>query len=101
MSCSRCKELHLRFEIRSPGELAKAIRIIQANLQDGSLEQVPGEGVGVPAEPFLSLSESGPWDDVLLYEFSCRSCGSRFRLSADTYHGRGGDWLPMDEPSTG
>lgn len=101
MSCSRCKDLHLRFAIRSPGELAKAIRIVQAHLKDGTLAQMPREGIGAPPEPFLSLSGSGPWDDFLLYAFLCRFCGSRFRLSADTYHGRGGDWLPTDEPSTG
>ena len=101
MSCPRCKELHLRFEIRSPGELAQAVRIVQANLKDETLEQVPREGLGVSTKPFPSLSETGPWDDVLLYEFSCRSCGARFRLSADTYHGQGGDWMPVDEPSTG
>jgi hypothetical protein len=96
MSCERCDELHQLIEIRSPGELAKAIRVIQANIEDGTLEQTQRADVGASTTPFRSVPDSGPWDDILLYEFACRSCSSRFRLSADTYHGRGGEWRSVD-----
>ena len=95
MTCERCEELHQRCEIRTPGELAKAIRIIQASLDGGTLEQAQRAGLGASTVPFASIGEGGPWDDVLLYEFFCRSCGARFRLSAETYHGRGGEWQPL------
>jgi len=88
----------LKVEIRSPSEFAKAIRIARANLLDGTLDQLPTRDIG--ATPILSLAESGPWDDILLYEFRCRSCGAQFRLSAETYHGQGGSWMPI-EPSSG
>jgi hypothetical protein len=97
MSCSRCNELHLKFEIRSLLELAKAIRIVQANLKDGTIEQMPLGGIGASTQPFASLSEEGPWEDLLVYAFSCRSCRSRFHLSVDVYHGNLGAWTP-DEP---
>jgi hypothetical protein len=93
MSCSRCQELGIKFSIRSPGELQKAIRVVRANLADGTLEQQPGNPVH-PMLPFLSLTEVGPWDDYLLYEFRCTSCGARFTLSVETYHGAGGSWTP-------
>ena len=100
MSCPRCEELHLKFEIRTPGELARAIRIVQANLKDGTIEQVSRDVLGASTQQFVSLNDEGPWDDVLLYAFSCRSCRSQFHLSADTYPGRGGAWTPV-ESSTG
>src|SRR5262245_22237978 len=100
MPCERCEELHQRIAIRSPGELTRAIRVIHSNLEDGTLEQARRTDVGSSTTPFLSVPESGPWDDILLYDFSCCSCGSRFRLSAETYHGRGGEWRAID-PSEG
>jgi len=93
MSCSRCQELGVKVSIRSPAELREAIRVVRANLVDGTLEQLPGDQVH-PMPPFLSVIEEGPWGDFLLYEFWCRSCGARFTLSVETYHGAGGFWTP-------
>src|SRR3569832_2008034 len=95
MSCQRCEELHQKFAIRSPGELSRAIRVVQANLADRTLEQAPRPALGASSTPFLTVSESGPWDDVLLYEFTCRSCGACFLLSAVWFLGLGGVWLPV------
>ncbi|MER9758272.1 hypothetical protein NKJ46_33985, partial [Mesorhizobium sp. M0166] len=35
---------------------------------------------------------NGPWDDLLLYRFRCTTCAQVFLLSAETYHGSGGEW---------
>lgn len=94
MSCVRCQELHVRFEVRTQGELAKAIRVIHANLDDGTLEQTRRDGIGASTTPFRMVSDSGPWPDVLLCTFACRLCGATFRLSVDAYHGSGGEWIP-------
>ena len=99
MACKYCEDLHQRFAIRTPGQLANAVRVIQANLEDGTLEQTPAASLGASTAPFASISQTGPWDDVLLYEFACRSCGARFRLAAETYHGQGGEWQAL-EPTT-
>jgi hypothetical protein len=99
MACERCEELHQRLVIGSLGELAQAIRIVQANLDDGTLEQALRVGLGASTAPFGSISESGPWNDVLLYEFVCRWCDARFQLSAETYHGRDGVWQPLGLPN--
>lgn len=69
--------------IRTPGELTKAIRVIRANLADGTLAS---------AAPFEAMEPEGPWPDVLQYEFRCPACDARFSLIAETYHGRGGSW---------
>jgi hypothetical protein len=93
MSCNRCDELMVPFLIRTPGELGKAVRVVQANLTDGTLEQV--EAGDVSSKPqFRDLREEGPWDDVLSYRFQCRECGQSFSLTAETYHGGGGEWTP-------
>ena len=96
MNCERCAELQLRYDIRSPDALAKAIRVIHANLDDGTIEQVLRAGLGASTTPFRSVGHNGPWPDLLLYEFECRSCGARFRLSVETYHGGGGEWFPAE-----
>jgi hypothetical protein len=97
MDCDRCRELQLRYEIRSLGELTMAIRVIHANLDDGTIVQaLRTDGLGVSTEPFSSVNENGPWPDYLLYDFECHSCGSRFQLSVDVYRGSGGEWLPVE-----
>jgi hypothetical protein len=92
MSCGRCSELDVVSEIRTPGDLGKAIRIVQANLRDGTLEELPRDPLS--PEPFLTLKDDGPWNDIVSYRFRCTACGARFRLSAETYHGSGGEWTP-------
>lgn len=96
MSCNRCQELMAPFLIRTPGELGKAVRAVQANLTDGTLEQVAaGE---LSPRPFCDIRENGPWDDVLSYRFRCRECSQSFSLTAETYHGGGGEWAPHNPP---
>jgi hypothetical protein len=86
--------------IRTPGELGSAIRVVQANLEDGTLEEVPREDPFLPdMEPFVTLRDKGPWADILSYGFRCRDCGALFQFSAEIYHGRGGRWAPANRPS--
>jgi hypothetical protein len=96
MGCERCRDLQLRYEIRFPSELTEAIRVVRANLDDGTIAQVPSATVGSSTEPFESLNENGPWPDVLEYEFECTSCGARFTLGVEVYHGAGGEWCPVE-----
>jgi hypothetical protein len=93
-TCERCAGLRQRFDIRSPADLAKAIRVARDNVTDGTIVEVPSPSQ-VQHEPFSALSPDGPWDDVLGYGFRCTSCGQLFYLSAETYHGSGGEWRPV------
>jgi hypothetical protein len=92
MSCPQCEDLMVPFEIRTPGELGKAVRVVQANLADGTLDQPASSS---STRPFLEVPEGGPWDDLLSYHFECRGCRQRFELSVETYHGAGGRWTPQ------
>ena len=92
--CERCSALRQRFAIRTPGELRQAIRVARDNLADGTIVEVPSTSP-IFREPFSTVTESGPWDDVIGYGFRCTSCGQLFSLSAETYHGSGGEWRPV------
>ena len=81
------------FMIRTPDELGKAVRVVRANVTDGTLDQIES-GEFASKLPFLDVGEDGPWDDLLSYGFRCRECGQTFELSAETYHGAGGKWTP-------
>ena len=86
--CPSCQDLHVEFAIRTPGELAKAIRVVQANIADGTIRPIEQPG----AAPIASIAPDGPWPDVIAYLFRCATCGTQFELSAETYHGSGGAW---------
>ena len=88
MACSHCDDLHREVPIRSPRELRKALRVIDANLADRTLRLVAGELPGSEREE--------PPPDVISAEFECRHCRQGFTLGVDLYHGRGGSWGPVD-----
>ena len=93
--CDKCKDLNTVFRIRVPSDLDRAIRIAKANVADETITVLESE-TGQWSTPFHQLATSGAWDDLLLYVFACTSCGQRFNLSAETYHGSGGIWQPIE-----
>ena len=92
--CSSCKDLNSEFQIKLPSDLRKAIAVTRDNLADGTISDVTTGGNHMPFDELIS---SGKWDDVLLYHFKCNTCGQLFALSAETYHGSGGWWKPIDK----
>jgi hypothetical protein len=92
MACERCRELATTFVIGVPDDLRKALRIVRAAVNDGTLRELPGNPLVSP-EPFSSVPADGPWEDVVSYQFACTGCRQGFRLFADTYHGSG-SWRP-------
>lgn len=92
--CPSCKDLNIEFPIRFPSDLRKAITVARDNLADGTLsDATTGEG----HKPFDELVSSGKWNDAVRYHFRCNTCGQLFELYAETYHGRGGWWKPIDK----
>ena len=97
--CEHCEELCQSFKITLPGDLSKAIRIIKDNLADGTIRESgywPSKHIKVEVAPFAQLDVKGPWKDLLEYYFECSECGQLFRLNAETYHGSGGEWVPVE-----
>ena len=100
--CEHCKEVQTNYEIRSPNELRKAIRVVRANLKDGTIAQSSywPEGImKIENEPFENIKDSGPFDDVMQYYFECPKCSQIYSLSCETYHGSGGEWVPVNAQS--
>src|SRR5687767_3194784 len=91
--CSKCSDLRVAFEISSPDQFKKALRIIRANMDAGILDDITQAGHS-PSGRFVDLQEGGPWPDYVEHYFRCTECGYGFRLAVDTYHGGGGDWEP-------
>jgi hypothetical protein len=100
-TCARCNEISVESAIRSPGALTRAIRIVGANVRDGTLRQIAltGNPIGASTSFFLELSEVGPWPDLIDFVFECTECERQFELTAETYHGRGGHWRPLERNS--
>lgn len=97
--CENCEELSQRYEIKRSAQLSKAIRVVRDNLADGTIVESTywPEGIlKLDQSDFSSLHETGPWDDVFAYYFECSSCRQKFCLGAETYHGSGGAWEPID-----
>jgi hypothetical protein len=95
MACPSCTDLCVEFPIRSPGELRKVFSVVADNLQDGTIEEIPGvpEIYGDQA-PFLELQAGAAFGDFVACRFHCTTCAEIFSLLAETYHGSGGSWRP-------
>src|SRR5262245_12116251 len=92
--CERCKDLNAVIRIKLPEQLSQVIRIAKQNVADGTITVLESE-TGRWSRPFSQLQASGGWDDLVDYVLACSSCGQQFRLSAETYHGAGGEWKPL------
>ncbi|MGZ9223287.1 MAG: hypothetical protein ACXW4Q_14355 [Anaerolineales bacterium] len=76
-----------------PSDLTKSIAVTRDNLTAGTISDVT---TGGDCKPFDALVSLGKWDDVLLYRFQCNTGDQLFELSAETYHGAGGWWKPVE-----
>ncbi|ACX94951.1 hypothetical protein [Halothiobacillus neapolitanus] len=93
MACDKCKELCIRYAIRLPGNLRKAISIASQNVTDGTL--IDTTDPSAHSVSFAQLAAGQTWDDIVAYHFRCSCCGEQFSLHAETYHGSGGFWEPV------
>lgn len=98
MACNRCADLCVRYAIRSPRELHKAIQIAQEKIADKTIAEVTSDRPSVSV-PFVDLVNGAPWGDYVEYHFHCIQCDEAFWLHVETYHGSGGCWEPKDRTS--
>lgn len=94
MACEKCRDLNRVVTISHPSDLKHALRVAKDNVADKTI-RVLGEETGNYSSPFNEVVASGGWDDIVHYVFACNFCGQRFLLSAETYHGSGGEWKPL------
>jgi hypothetical protein len=96
MSCENCQDLCVKYVIREPEQLRRAIRISGHALNEGTLTEVKSAN-DCNQYSFRECAEKMVWGDVVDYHFVCNHCGTQFVLGAETYHGSGGYWSPEDE----
>ncbi|QYM95943.1 hypothetical protein FGI04_08260 [Dickeya ananatis] len=100
MSCEHCQDLCVKYVIRVPDQLRKAIRIARDSINEGILSEIKTMN-GRNQYNFRECAEKMEWGDIVDYHFVCTYCGTQFVLGAETYHGSGGYWSPENEkPST-
>ena len=93
MSCARCKHLDDEIAITMPIHLRAAIALAADNVSAGVIQEIEGDQdfLFADASKDIALGKDS-WADILYYRFECTNCGQRFKLAAETYHGRGGQW---------
>ena len=97
MSCPQCDHMAHESRAASPGQLRQLIAGVKAEFRNGVLEETEHSGklTGDSQPPFAELPETERWPDYFEYSFHCTSCGQAFLLTAETYHGSGGQWKPI------
>ncbi len=89
--CMQCLALREIVGIRDSQQLAGAIDLLRAKLDDATLTDVT-QPAHCPCGPFTDLARDGPWPDYIEYHFRCAACGGGFRLVVDTVQAFGGRW---------
>jgi hypothetical protein len=98
--CNNCGVLCEVFKFSQPSELKKAINVIKSNIVAGIINESkfwPEQELKQKMTPFHEIKENGPWDDIIIHYFECKKCAQLFKFSAETYHGRGGSWQPINK----
>jgi len=95
MSCDHCSHLLVTHRIALPKDLKNVIALVSENISNGILKEAAPKNNVVRQPPFTALVAGEPWEDIVSYTFECQTCGQRFALGAETYHGSGGSWTPV------
>lgn len=98
MPCTSCADLCVRYQIRHPRELRNAIDIVSKNIEDGTIVEVVDASLANHLS-FSALASGSAWGDTIEHHFRCLNCGELFYLHAETYHGSGGYWEPVNAQS--
>jgi hypothetical protein len=98
MSCEHCEHLRETQNFRSPAQLERGLAVVRANLANDTLAESPYWPAGTARfdQPPFAEVEPGHWPDVFAYYFRCLGCDALYRFSAETYHGAGGEWRPVE-----
>jgi hypothetical protein len=96
--CDKCRSMKTCFRIREPSDFNRVLEVIRDKLNDGTLKHSsywPEGKMFIQMPPF----EKEEWGDFVLYYFECSTCKQVFQLSAEMYHGHGGNWQPINRTS--
>jgi hypothetical protein len=80
VACARCEKVCVRYAIKHPREVRKAMQIAAENFADKTLVEV------IPASPSVSVSSDelatgAAWDDYVESYFRCLHCNKAFLIA--------------------
>lgn len=84
--CEKCDGFSETIRIEHPYEYFNIVEQARTILDEGTMVIVEGNC------NFDEISRNKFPDDVLYHVFQCTSCGRKFSLCVETYHGSGGSW---------
>jgi hypothetical protein len=90
MSCRQCEGFSERRNFNHPHEYRDIARRLMEVVEQGTFVMVRAS---CPLRELLGPVWPG---DMLEHVFECIACGSKYRLSADTWHGSV-NWRPVDD----
>jgi hypothetical protein len=94
MPCSNCESVVAPINVSSPAQLKRLAERVRTLILNGTLtpDNLEADMDLGSQPPFLSLDLSETFPDFIQYAFRCKACSERFKLTVETYHGRGGSW---------
>jgi hypothetical protein len=82
--------------VASPQDLVGILRRLRELVASGALVPVNSSRTDFPSAQYADVSDDGPWPDFLDIRFR-NPAGRYYRLSVETFHGKGGSWSPDDD----
>ena len=99
INCEACADLRQSYRIGSSRKLRKAFRVIEDNIDDGTIIEMDRASKFAP-DTFEAICKADTLPDYIENHFKCTTCGCTFILAVETYHGSGGTWeINLDEGS--
>jgi hypothetical protein len=83
-------------EITTPGDLVAVLGAVRRCLEDGSLRQIMLPNGPLAQMNLMDIPVTGPWPDFIEAHLTTAH-GAKFALTAETFHGTGGSWAPVDD----
>jgi hypothetical protein len=93
-TCEQCAEFDKRIPLPTPASYLTLAGAARELVADGTLVLVEGSVPLASLQPGQPLPSDGT--DSIRHLLACATCGRRYVLWADTYHG-GGAWEPNTE----
>ena len=93
-SCDACRLFADALRIERPSDLTRVAARVRDAIAAGTLIVATDIPVNPTVSPQSSIDDvaRGVWSDVVEHHFRCPKCRRSFTLTAETYHGSGGEW---------
>ena len=96
MTRKDCAVLGAEYRVTPPSDLRKAFAVARDSIEAGTSQELPRQINAIGGNTsFQDIANGVTWGDFFCLDFQCSCCGQRFQPSAQTCHGSGGSWRPV------